>query len=133
MVAKGILMRAHLILYVAEQSKSCQFYARLLAQDPRLNVPGMTEFLIDENCILGLMPCSSIERLLGVPTAAEQQIARAELYLHVDCPQTWYERALQAGGRPLSPVQMRDWGDQVAYCADPDGHVLGFARSQEVV
>lgn len=123
-------MPVHFILYVAEQSKSCEFYTRVLARSPRLNVPGMTEFVLEDNCILGLMPTASIERLLGVHTVAERQICRAELYLHVDCPEAWYERALQAGGRPLSAVQMRDWGDEVTYCADPDGHVLGFARTQ---
>ncbi|MBS2040813.1 hypothetical protein JST97_37850 [bacterium] len=123
-------MRAHLILYVCEQMVSCEFYSRLLNQDPRLDVPGMTEFVINENCILGLMPNSSIQRLLGINSVVEREIARAELYLHVECPETWYERALQAGARPLSPAQLRDWGDRVAYCSDPDGHILGFACCQ---
>ena len=29
---------------------------------------------------------------------------------------------------PLSRVRERDWGEEVAYFADPDGHVIAVAR-----
>ena len=77
------------------------------------------------------MPHSSIQRLLGVPSAAGSDVARAELYLLVECPDAWYARALLAGAKPLSPSQLRDWGDLVAYCADPDGHILALARTAQ--
>lgn len=28
----------------------------------------------------------------------------------------------------LSPLSLRDWGHEVAYCLDPDRHVLAFAK-----
>jgi predicted alpha/beta superfamily hydrolase len=37
---------AHFILYVAEPQRSRDFYAAVLAQAPRLEVPGMTEFVL---------------------------------------------------------------------------------------
>jgi hypothetical protein len=58
-------MVCHFILYVRNQELSTQFYKQLLSQDPQLNVPGMTEFKLGENCILGLMPEKGIKRLLG--------------------------------------------------------------------
>jgi hypothetical protein len=54
-----MITRTHLILYVANQSISTEFYSRLLNQKPILNVPGMTEFNLSENTILGLMPSSA--------------------------------------------------------------------------
>ncbi len=42
-----------------------RFYKEVLGQDPILDVPGMTEFRINENCNLGLMHEKGIKRLLG--------------------------------------------------------------------
>lgn len=32
------------VLYVADQTQSAAFYAAMLGREPRLDVPGMTEF-----------------------------------------------------------------------------------------
>jgi uncharacterized glyoxalase superfamily protein PhnB len=37
-------------------------------------------------------------------------------------------RLTAAGARVLSPVAPRDWGDDAAYFADPDGNVIVVAR-----
>ena len=55
--------RVMLILYVAEQRRSSEFYRRVLDQDARLDVPGMTEFVVGEDVLLGLMPEAGIKRL----------------------------------------------------------------------
>jgi uncharacterized protein len=54
----------------------------------------------------------------------------AELYLLTDDPGSYQQWALANGATELSPLAWRDWGDQVAYSLDPDGHVLAFARPQ---
>jgi len=123
--------RAHFIFYVRDQAASAQFFRRLLAREPTLNVPGMTEFELGNEAVLGLMPEAGIVRLLGAsvdPTRAAGA-PRAELYLLVDEPAVYHARALASGGRELSPLEKRDWGHEAAYCADPDGHVLAFARA----
>lgn len=127
---KGFDLRSYFILYVHDQLTSTTFYARVLGYPPRLNVPGMTEFALTGGAILGLMPESGIRRLLGprLPDPANARgIPRAELYLLVDEPAAYLERALAAGAAPLSPLQPRDWDHLAAYCLDPDGHVLAFA------
>ena len=58
-------MRAHFILYVADQRRSAEFYRAVLGEAPTLDVPGMTEFLLAEGARLGLMPEDGIARLLG--------------------------------------------------------------------
>jgi catechol 2,3-dioxygenase-like lactoylglutathione lyase family enzyme len=55
----------HFILYVQDQERSTAFYAEVLGMPPELNVPGMTEFRLSTETILGLMPSAGIERILG--------------------------------------------------------------------
>lgn len=123
---------AHLILYVADQRASCEFYASVLARQPDLDVPGMTEFHLGGGAVLGLMPERGIRRLLGdaLPDPGSARgVPRAELYLRVDGPAAYHARALRHGAIELSPLAPRDWGDDVAYSIDRDGHVLAFAEA----
>ncbi len=126
-----MVIRTHTILYVSDQAKSAKFYAQVLGQAPDLDVPGMTEFNLSTGHVLGLMPESGIKRLLGErlpdPSLASG-VPRAELYLVVDDPLVYFDRAVAAGAKSLSELCERDWGHQVAYCLDPDSHVLAFAR-----
>jgi catechol 2,3-dioxygenase-like lactoylglutathione lyase family enzyme len=122
---------AHFILYVADQQASTRFYRAVLNCEPRLDVPGMTEFELSGGAVLGLMPAAGIKRLLGDrlpdPIVAAG-IPRAELYLVVSDPENYHSRALESGAKELSPLQFRDWGHEVAYGLDLDSHVIAFAR-----
>jgi len=125
---------AHFILYVADQQRSRTFYATVLDAAPRLDVEGMTEFALPGGAVLGLMPESGIERLLGpaLPKpSAPRGVPRAELYLLVSEPDVYHARALAAGARELSPLRSRPWGHVAAYSLDPDGHVLAFAAEDD--
>ncbi len=128
-------MKTHLILYVLDQKASSTFYERVLAMQPQLDVPGMTEFRLGEGIILGLMPAAGIKRLLGerLPDPSDAAgIPRAELYLFSDDPEAFHRRALDNGAVELSALSLRDWGHEVAYSLDLDGHVLAFAREPKV-
>lgn len=125
-------MNVHIILYVKDQQESAVFYARVLDLEPTLNVPGMTEFQLNNSCVLGLMPEKGIKKLLGdaLPDPKKGRgTPRAEVYLRVENPGPYHKRALSAGATELSPLQRRDWGDRAAYSLDPDGHVLAFAEA----
>lgn len=116
--------RCHFILYVSDQEASRQFYESVLGQAPALHVPGMTEFVIGEGVVLGLMPQAGIQRLLNLdaPQIAGAQQVRGEVYLVVDDPAAHHARAIAAGARELSPLGIRDWGDTVAYSLDANGY-----------
>ncbi len=123
-------MQSYFIFYVADQARSAAFYASVLGVRARLDVPGMTEFALPSGGILGVMPQAGIKALFGAALpdpALASGIPRAELYLLLDDPGAMHRRALAAGATELSPMQLRDWGHQVAYSLDPDGHVLAFA------
>ena len=125
---------AHSILYVADQARSAAFYRKVLATEPRLDVPGMSEFPLPGGAILGLMPDSGIRALLG-PALPDPRpgrgVPRAELYLLVGDPDAFHRRALACGAAELSPLRRRDWGHRAAYALDPDGHVLAFAAAED--
>jgi uncharacterized glyoxalase superfamily protein PhnB len=121
------ITRANFILYVRDARVSADFYREVLAAEPTLDVPGMTEFRIAEGVVLGLMPESGIARLLAIDPASAAGVPRAELYLVVDDPAAYHARALAAGAQELSPLSPRSWGEAAAYSRDPDGHVLAFA------
>lgn len=119
------------IIYVKDQNRSRDFYKILLNKDPVLDVPGMTEFQINDYCKLGIMPENGIAKILGdkVPHPAKGNgIPRCEIYIYVDSPQLSLDKALNAGATFITNAELRDWNHIVAYAADPDGHILAFAK-----
>jgi uncharacterized protein len=126
-------LQTHFILYVRDQARARDFYQCVLGLSPQLDVAGMTEFALSSGATLGLMPEENIKRLLvdALPDPAlAHGVPRAELYLLVAEPQAFHVRAIGAGARELSPLQLRTWGHVVAYSLDLDGHVLAFASAQ---
>ena len=125
------MQKAHFIFYVSNQERSKRFYSSVLKKNAVLDVPGMTEFELNDACVLGLMPETGIKKLLGksIPDpSTAYRIPRAELYLLVANLNEYHGRALENGGIEISKPCLRDWGDVVAYSLDPDGHVLAFAH-----
>ncbi|WP_092440932.1 VOC family protein [Williamwhitmania taraxaci] len=119
------------IVYVADQQRSRDFYRDVLMQEPVLDVPGMTEFQLGPGCKLGIMPENGVARLLGdrIPhPSLGSGIPRSEVYLYIKNPIDYFKRAIKAGGVSISMPKACDWGDTVAYCADPDGHIIAFAE-----
>lgn len=118
------------IIYVKDQEKSKEFYEKVLGYEPKLHVPGMTEFQLVHNVSLGIMPEEGIMRILEnrIPDPQNANgVPRSEIYLYVDDPDRYFNKLVQAGGTGISEKQLRNWGDHVAYGADIDGHILAFA------
>jgi len=119
------------IIYVSDQNKSTRFYSNIFQIKPILNVPGMTEFQLSESTKFGIMPEEGISKLLQNKTphpSKGQGIPRCELYLKVTNAQQYIERALKFGGKEISKLQKRNWGDKVGYISDIDGHIIAFAE-----
>ena len=122
-----------LILYVSDQNASKEFYSHVLLMQPHMDVPGMSEFTLKNGVMIGLMPNDGAAKLIGnkLPHPKEGQgIPRSEIYLMLDNAQSYIDRALEVGGKLLSPIQDRSWGDTAGYVSDPDGHVLAFAEAR---
>lgn len=130
-----ILNKFHFILYVEDQQKSTEMYAELFEKKPILNVPGMTEFELSENVVLGLMPNKSIAKIIApiLPNPSNGTgIPRCELYLYVNQIESIYERCQSLSFVQISPLIDRDWGDKAFYIADKDGHVIAFAEKIKI-
>jgi len=63
-----------------------------------------------------------------VPHRMDENLTGIQLYLRTDDLSGAIARVVEAGGRPLSPLAPRKWGDEAAYFADPDGNVIALAR-----
>lgn len=119
------------ILYVADQEKSKDYYQQLLQKEPCLHVPGMTEFWLNDQTKLGLMPENGIATILKDKTvhpAKGNGIPRCEVYLLTDEADSLMEQAIKLGSQQIQPFEKMDWGHKVAYVSDLDGHILAFAK-----
>ena len=119
------------ILYVADQSRSANFYSELLSMEPVLNVPGMTEFNLSQASKLGIMPEKGIAKIIADKTRHPLDgngIPRCEIYIVVDDILPYYERAIALGALLVSDIMERDWGHRVCYFSDRDGHIIAIAK-----
>jgi len=119
------------IIYVKDRQKSKQFYEIVLQISPSLDVPGMTEFKLADNVILGIMPENGIAKIISTHLPHPKDgngIPRCELYLKVKNPKNYIAKGIELGGKEISKLQKRDWGDIVGYISDLDGHILAFAE-----
>ena len=122
------------ILFVESQERSRDFYRAVLQQEPSIDVDGMTMFDFSDSFSIGLMPEVNMSRILGaeVPNPSQGNgIPRCEVYLFVDNPNERLEILVSDGGRKISEMVERSWGDEVAYGLDPDGHVVALAKSKK--
>lgn len=123
--------KIHFILYVENQQLSTGFYEKILQKKAQLNVPGMSEFVLADNIVLGLMPNTGIVKILKDKTPAPQTgtgIPRCELYLYSDQIDLEFKRIAGLNIEMISPLEERNWGDKAFYFSDPDGHIIAFAQ-----
>src|ERR1035437_621714 len=100
-----------IILYVANQQKSRDFYSAILQMKPGLDVPGMTEFILADNLKLGLMPENGIAKILSDKTPHPKTgngIPRCELYILTDKIEELQKTAIENGAIEVSKIEDRD-------------------------
>lgn len=118
------------ILAVEDVVRAKGFYAAAFGWPVTVDVPVYVEMEAEGGFRIGLYERRSFGRntnQVPIPVPAGH-LSPAEVYLRVDDVAASTDRATRAGGRLLSPPSRREWGDEVAYVADPDGHVLALAR-----
>ena len=118
------------ILAVRDLERSARFYRDVFGWPTRIEVPVLVEFELPDGRGLALYVREGFGRNTGqVPIAVPPgEIAGTELYFRCDELDEVIERLREAGARELSPLAPRDWGDEAAYFADPDGVVLAVSR-----
>lgn len=118
------------ILAVADLERAVRFYCDGFGWLPRVETPVYVELGLPDGRGLGLYKRDGFARNTGqVPMAVpEGQTGGTEIYLHCDDLHTVIKHVEAAGARKLSELAPRDWGDEAAYYADPDGNVVVLAR-----
>lgn len=117
------------ILAVADLARAASFYERAFRFARVVDAPVYVELAIEPGRGLGLYAVDGFARTTGAPAAPSPSATttRTELYFLVDDLDDAIARLHAAGARALSPRAPRDWGDEAAYFADPDGNVVVVA------
>lgn len=118
------------ILAVDDVARAAAFYVAAFGWARTVEVPVYVELALPGGMRLGLYERAGFGVNTGQLPAqvGRGEITSTELYLEADDLDATIARALAAGARLLSPRAPRDWGDDVAYLADPDGVVIALAR-----
>ena len=125
---------ALIILAVSDLQRSLRFYRRVFDWQETVNTPGYVEFQLPNDLRLGLYLREGFARNVGqmpllVPEAG---LTSTEVYFQTADLAGLIARLEEAGARKLSPLALRDWGDEAAYFADPDGNVIVAARTVSI-
>ncbi|MBI5058664.1 VOC family protein [candidate division KSB1 bacterium] len=118
------------ILAVRDLSRAVNFYRSAFDWKTVVDVPVYVEFELPRGQRLGLYQREAFARNTGqLPASVEPgQLTGTEIYLYCTDPTATLARVTTFGGRLLSPLSLRDWGDEAAYTADPDGNIIVLAR-----
>lgn len=120
----------HLVLAVSDVQRSHDFYRDVFGWESHLEWPGeYTELVVTDDDRLGLYRREGYAVTAGAePADLNGRVSPAYLYVRVDDLDGTIRRLQAAGARPLSGLSDRNWGDEAAYFADPDGNVVAVAR-----
>lgn len=116
------------IFAVDDVETAATFYRDAFAWEPTVNTPAYVELALPAGIRFGLYDRRGFAKNVGEQPLPSAGIGSAELYIYVDNLDEACSRLRRAGARELSAAAARDWGDVVAYFADPDRNVIALAR-----
>ena len=121
------------IFAVDDLSRSLEFYERAFdwPRNEWIDYSNYVELLPEDGGALGLLERDGFASMVGAEPARSSNgvVPPAYLYVRVDDVRATVERIEGAGGRPLSPLAARSWGEEAAWFADPDGNVIAVAQA----
>jgi len=119
------------IFAVTDLERSLAFYEQALGwpRNERIDYSNYVELLPIDGGALGLYARDGFAGTVGAePLRVENgAVSPAYVYVRVDDVESSVARIEAAGGRPLSPLTPRQWGETAAWFADPDGNVIAVA------
>lgn len=129
----SMLAAMQVIFAVSELGRALDFYDRAFGwpRNEWIDYTNYVELLPPDGGALGLFERDGFAQTVGAAPidVPNGQIAPAYLYVRVEDVEALTARIEEAGGRPLSALAPRSWGEEAAWFADPDGNVVAVARS----
>lgn len=119
------------ILAVSDLQRSLAFWESAFdwPRNDRIDYSNYAELFPADGGTIGLYERDGFAAEVGAEplTIDDDAVAPAYVYTRVDDVDATVARIEAAGGRPLSPLRERDWGETAAWFADPDGNVIAVA------
>jgi predicted enzyme related to lactoylglutathione lyase len=121
---------ALIILAVSDLTRSVKFYREAFGWPQKVDERSYAEFELPLGQRLGLYTREGFGLNTGLEPSLplEGSLSGTEIYFYAEDVAASLLRLEEAGARHLHPLMLREWGDEAAYCADPDGNVLVIAR-----
>ena len=118
------------IFATTDLERSVRFYREAFGWPARVEAPVYVELELPDGRGFGVYQRDSWAKNVGrAPIEAPPgEVTATEIYLHCDDLDAAIAHLERAGAQKLSERAPRDWGDEAAYYADPDGNVLVVAR-----
>ena len=119
------------VFYVENLDTSKRFYTTVLDQSPIVDAPELVEFQLMRNFKLGLVPLKGVVHMLNLAVRHRPEgcMPACEICLKHEDPEGCLVLFEAAGGKLIQPLRHMDWGEEVAYGLDPDGHMIAFSRA----
>lgn len=117
------------ILACDDVARLRDFYVAAFGWRVEVEVPVYVELSTPGGMRVGLYLRGGFARNTGAPPAPAPAhgTTSTELYVRVADVAAALARLAAAGARVLSPPASREWGEVVAYTADPEGNVVAVA------
>jgi predicted enzyme related to lactoylglutathione lyase len=120
------------IFAVDDLARSVEFYERAFGwpRNPLVDFGNYVEYLVPDGGAVGLYQRRGFAGQVGADPIEipEERVSSAYLYVRVDDVEATVAAIEAAGGRPLSPLAERAWGETAAWYADPDRNVVAVAQ-----
>ena len=121
------------IFGVADLARSGEFYDRAFGWARNPLVAGFSnyvEYLPPDGGAVGLYARDGFAQEVGAKPVEidDELVASSYLYMRVDDVDATVDSIVAAGGRPLSTLADRAWGERAAWFADPDRNVIAVAQ-----
>jgi catechol 2,3-dioxygenase-like lactoylglutathione lyase family enzyme len=131
-----MLAPVQVIFAVSDLQRTLGFYESAFGwpRNDRIDFRNYVELLPPDGGSVGFYERSGFATEVGAEPVAVNgdQVAPAYLYVRVPDVRATIANLEEAGGRPLSPLSARAWGEEASWFADPDGNLVAVAQLLEV-
>jgi predicted enzyme related to lactoylglutathione lyase len=125
------------IFAVSDLPRALEFYEHTFGwpRNGAIDYTNYVELLPPDGGALGLFERDGYEQLVGArPTdVPDDAVPPAYLYVRVEDVEATADRIRTAGGRALTDLAPRAWGERAAWFADPDGNLVAIAQPADVL